>query len=594
MADHEKGQAEYAEYNPDIALVEAAAASSDAETKLPRKELFSRYWPAATYSMLLSLALVMEGMDVGLINNFFGQKAYLNRFGWPDANGKQHIPSSWQAAIGNGNNLGSIIGLLLNGYLQSRFGSRKVYMASMALMGATIFTLFFAVNVQMLFAANILCGIPWGIFQTLTTAYAAEICPTAMRGYLTSWVSMCWGCGSFLAAGVLRGSLGLPGDLAWRIPYALQWVWVVPLFIVGFVAPESPWYLVRRGRLEDAEKALRRLARKDHYTEQSMAETLALMKHTNEMEKIEAAGATYRDCFRGTNLRRTGIVCMAWVIQILNGQAICAYATIFLQSAGMPQVQAFNFNMGIQSVNIVGTAIAISLMGRIGRRIFFFYGSSSIGLLMLVIGILGFVPGADHVAITVAVVMILVNLIFKLSLGPTTYTIVGETPSSRVRAQTIVLGRAMYVVGQIILQQLNPRMLNSSSDAWNWGAKAGMLYFGLCCIWAVWIFFFLPETKNRTFAELDYLFQKRVPARQFSTHSVHCELFHSLFPLWRRDAFPTASSTISERALLTFDKLQCLKLPCRARNHHQGQLSRNCIITVSSPRLYISVQAIIG
>ncbi|KAL1846253.1 hypothetical protein Daus18300_014308 [Diaporthe australafricana] len=520
MADNEKGQpesvakaktgidqAEYAEYNPDIALVEAAAASSEAETKLPRKELLSRYWPAAVYSMLLSMALIMEGMDVGLINNFFGQKAYLNKFGWPDANGKQHIPSSWQAAIGNGNNLGSIIGLLLNGWLQSRYGSRKVYMGSMALMGGTIFTLFFAVNVQMLFAANILCGIPWGIFP--------------MRGYLTSWVSMCWGCGSFLAAGVLRGSLGLPGDLAWRVPYALQWIWVVPLFIVGFVAPESPWYLVRRGRLEDAEKALRRLARKDHYTEQTMAETLALMRHTNEMEKIEAAGATYRDCFRGTNLRRTGIVCMAWLIQILNGQAICAYATIFLQSAGMPQIQAFNYNMGIQSVNIVGTAVAISLMGRVGRRVFFFCGSSSIGLLMLVIGILGFVPGADNVAIAVAVVMILVNLIFKLSLGPTTYTIVGEMSSSRVRAQTIVLGRAMYVVGQIILQQLNPRMLNSSSDAWNWGAKAGMLYFGLCCIWAVWIFFFLPETKNRTFAELDYLFQKRTPARQFATAPVH-------------------------------------------------------------------------
>lgn len=374
-----------------------------------------------------------------------------------------------------------------------------------------------------------------------------------MRGYLTSWVSMCWGCGSFLASGVLRGSLGLPGDLAWRVPYALQWIWVVPLFVVGLVAPESPWYLVRRGRLEDAEKALRRLARKGHYTEQSMAETLALMKHTNEMEKIEAMGATYRDCFRGTNLRRTAIVCMAWIIQILNGQAICSYATIFLQSAGMPQVQAFNYNMGIQSVNIVGTAIAISLMGRIGRRVFFFCGSTSIGILMLVIGIMGFVPGAKNVALTVAIVLILVNLIFKLSLGPTTYTIVGEMSSSRVRAQTIVLGRAMYVVGQIILQQLNPRMLNDSADAWNWGAKAGMLYFGLCCIWAFWIFFFLPETKNRTFAELDYLFQKKVPARQFSTHPVH------------RKSTPSGSRAgAGGPALLTPDE-------CSVRNHRAGR-----------------------
>jgi len=64
----------------------------------------------------------------------------------------------------------------------------------------------------MLFVGNMICGFPWGIFQTLTTTYAAEICPMAMRGYLTSWVSMCWGTGSFLAAGVLRASLGLPGN----------------------------------------------------------------------------------------------------------------------------------------------------------------------------------------------------------------------------------------------------------------------------------------------------------------------------------------------------------------------------------------------
>ncbi|TID07227.1 Maltose permease MAL31 [Colletotrichum higginsianum] len=516
--------AEYGAYRPDIPLIEAAAAMSEEENKLPRKELFRRYWPAATYSMLLSLALVMEGMDVGLINNFFGHPAYQKKFGYlvstnPD---KYRVSASWQAAIGNGNNLGSIIGLLLNGWLQSRFGSRRVYMGAMAAMGATIFMLFFAVNVQMLFAANILCGIPWGIFQTLTTAYAAEICPAAMRGYLTAWVSMCWGAGSFLATVILRASLGLKGDLGWKIPYAMQWVWIIPLFIVGFAAPESPWYLIRLGRIDDAEKSLRRLARKNHYTDQSMAETLALMKHTNEMEKIESAGATYKDCFHGTNLRRTVIICMAWVIQILNGQSICSYAVIFLQTAGMDVNQSFNFNMGIQSVNIFSTAVAIVLMGTIGRRIFFFFGSSFIGFLMLIIGILGSVPASKtSVGLGVAVIMILTNMTFKVSLGPTTYTIVGETSSSRVRAQTIVLGRAVYVVGQIVIQQLNPRMLNEApAGGWGWGAKSGFLYFGLCCVWAVWIFFFLPETKNRTFAELDYLFQKRVPARQFSTHPV--------------------------------------------------------------------------
>jgi MFS transporter, SP family, general alpha glucoside:H+ symporter len=529
----QSGSADHHEQIIDISqsdLIEAAVTASDEESKIPRKELFSRYWPAVVYSGLLSLALVMEGMDVGLINNFFAHEVYLEKFGWPDANGVQHIPTSWQSAINNGNNIGSVVGLLLNGFLQSRYGSRRVYMGAMVLMTATIFALFFAINVQMLFAANILCGIPWGIFQTLTTAYAAEICPAAMRGYLTAWVSMCWGAGAFLAAGILRGSLNLPGDLAWKVPYALQWLWVIPLFSVAFFAPESPWYLVRRGRIDDAEKSLRRLSSKNFYTEQTMAQTLALMKHTNEMEKVHAADSSYADCFRGSNIRRTGIVCMTWIIQILNGQSLCSYAALFLRSAGMPTVQSFNFNMGIQSVNIVCTAVAIVLMGRIGRRIFFFYGSAAIGLAMLVIGILGFIPGAGNIAIAVAVVMVIVQIAFKVSLGPTTYVIVAEVSSNRVRAQTIVIGRAVYVIGGIIVGQLNPRMLNSSSDAWNWGPKTGLFYFSLCCIWAVWIFFFLPETKNRSFAELDYLFQKKTSARKFATASVDCKLSQSSVP----------------------------------------------------------------
>lgn len=134
-ADVGKPRPEHVEngvYAPNMELIEAAVASSDEEAGISRKELFSRYWPAVVYSMLLSLALVMEGMDVGLINNFFAQPAYLERFGWPDADGVQHISAQWQAGIGNGNNCGSIIGLLLNGYLQSRYGSRKVYMVWLA------------------------------------------------------------------------------------------------------------------------------------------------------------------------------------------------------------------------------------------------------------------------------------------------------------------------------------------------------------------------------------------------------------------------------------------------------------------------------
>ncbi|KAH6638481.1 general substrate transporter [Boeremia exigua] len=503
-------------------LVENAVAASEAETKLPRMELFRKYRPAAIYSALLSMALIMEGMDVGLINNFFAHPAYQKRFGNTiDAKGVKVVSTQWQTIIGAGNNVGSIIGLLLNGYLQSRFGSRRVYLGAMVLMTGTIFVLFFAQSVEMLLAGNILCGIPWGIFQTLTTAYAAEIAPTAMRGYLTAWVSMCWGAGSFLAAGVLKGTITIQGDAGWKIPYGLQWMWIPPLFAVAWFAPESPWYLIRRGKIEETEKSLRRLASPGHYTEQSMRETLALMKHTNEMEKLEAKNASYADCFRGANKRRTMIVSMAWIIQIFNGQSITNYAAQMLRNIGMSPTDAFSYTMGIQSVNIFATAIAIALMGSVGRRTFYLYGSSSIGLCMLIVGILGFaIKSAKDVAIPVAVFLIFVQIAFKISLGPTTYVIAGEMASSRVRAQTIVIGRSLYVCGQIVVQQLNPRMLNNDKTAWNWGAKTGLFYFGFCLIWVIWIFFFLPETKERSFAEIDYLFKKGVSARKFRTAQV--------------------------------------------------------------------------
>ncbi|KAK0101714.1 hypothetical protein ONS95_006869 [Cadophora gregata] len=521
---------EHAAYTPNMELIEAAVAASDEEASLPRKELFRRYTPAVIFSMLLSLALVMEGMDVGLINNFFAHPAYLRKFGWPDKNGKQHISSAWQGGIGAGNNCGSIIGLLINGYLQARFGSRRVYMGAMILMGCTVFVLFFAVNIEMILAGNILCGIPWGIFQTLTTAYAAEICPAAMRGYLTAWVSMCWGAGSFLATGVLRGSisLGTDNDASWRVPYGIQWIWIPPLFLVGFFAPESPWYLIRRGRQADAEKALRRLARKDFYTEETMAQTLALMNHTNEMEKIESENASYKECFTGTNRRRTGITCMAWLIQMLNGQSITQYAAIMLRSVGMSATNAFNYNMGIQSVNIFATAIAIALMGRIGRRTFYLFGSSSIGACMLAVGITGFLGSKSTIPYVTAVFLILVQCAFKVSLGPTTFVVVGEISSNRIRAQTIVLGRAIYVCAGILVQQINPRMLNSAAGDWNLGAKTGIVYFCLCFVWVIYIYFCLPETRNRSFADIDYLFQKKVDARKFTSTPI--DLFEFTAP----------------------------------------------------------------
>lgn len=114
---------------------------------------------------------------------------------------------------------------------------------SLIVMTGMIFIPFFSQNIQTFLAGAVMQGIPWGVFQTLTTTYASEVAPVKVRPYLTTYVNLCWVIGQLIAAGVLRGLLHGTSQWAYRIPFALQWVWP-PLILIGVIfAPESPWYV---------------------------------------------------------------------------------------------------------------------------------------------------------------------------------------------------------------------------------------------------------------------------------------------------------------------------------------------------------------
>jgi len=119
---------------------------------------------------------------------------------------------------------------------------------------------------------------------------------------------MCWGAGILLSSGVVRAVAGVEGDMGWRLPFMLQWVWPIPLLIGAYLAPESPWNAVRRGQMDLARKSLLRLSANTPNKELEVDATLAYIRYTTEMEKAETANGSFLDCFKGTNLRRTEIV----------------------------------------------------------------------------------------------------------------------------------------------------------------------------------------------------------------------------------------------------------------------------------------------
>ena len=97
----------------------------------------------------------------------------------------------------------------------------------------------------------------------------------------------------------------------------------------------------------------------------------------------------------------------------------------------------------------------------------------------------------------------------------------GELPATRVRQQSVVIARAVYLIVGVVIQQLVPRML--SPQEWNWGARCGLFFLGTNLISLAYCYLRLPESKGRTYGELEILFEEKVPARKFSQTKVDGE-----------------------------------------------------------------------
>lgn len=274
---------------------------------------------------------------------------------------------------------------------------------------------------------------------------------------------MCWGAGILLSSGVVRGTTELAGDIAWRLPFALQWIWPVPLMIAAYFAPESPWNAVRRGKLETARKSLHRLLPSGTDIEHRVAAALAYIQYTTKLEESETSGASILDCFKGTNLRRTEINCVVWAAQILCGNAILGFSVVFLEAAGFSQIQALNVNIALSACYIVGGAICWLIFPHFGRATIYIAGMVLMFVNLILIGGLGFStsPGAKT---GIAVLFVITTLINMITTGPACYPIVAETPSGKLRYKTISIDRFAYNITGLVTNSLTPRMVAATSE----------------------------------------------------------------------------------------------------------------------------------
>ena len=337
---------------------------------------------------------------------------------------------------------------------------------------------------------------------------------------MTSYTNMCFIIGQLIAAGVLAGLVGWDSEWSYRIPFAIQWVWPVILIPVLSFAPESPWHLVRQGQYEEAEKSLRRLQRSSTSNNIDVKDTLATIIHTNQLEVQLATGTSYWDCFKGTELRRTEIACVVFGGQVLSGLNFAYNSTYFFQQVGLGTKITYNLNTGGTAMALVGTlANWFIFMPYFGRRTIYLWGMFVMTVILYTIGILNVWTDHHSVGLAQASLTLVWTFAFQLSVGQLGWGLPAEIGSSRLRQKTVCLARNAYYVLSVIGGVLQPYFMNPGQ--WNVKGYVGFFWGTSALLAFIWSIFRLPESKGRTFEELDWLFAKRVPARKFRTTEVH-------------------------------------------------------------------------
>jgi SP family general alpha glucoside:H+ symporter-like MFS transporter len=271
---------------------------------------------------------------------------------------------------------------------------------------------------------------------------------------------------------------------------------------------------------------------------------VSLMALTTEHEREMNGQTSYLACFKGTDLRRTIIVIGCYCMQVLSGSTLRAYVTYFFEQAGLSTDQSFNMSIVAYALGLIGEVVAVSLcestppslkdvlsnvfilqwllMPHVGRRTLFLWGLTGVCCIFLVVGGLGVPQGTSPtpaLAWSIGGLLLASVFISDMTVGPVSYSLVVEIPSSVRRSKSVVIARFTYAALNIVANVVTPYQLNPS--AWGWGAKSGFFWAGTCFLGLIFTYFWIPEPKDRTTAELDLLFERKVATRKFPRTQVH-------------------------------------------------------------------------
>ncbi|PCG97587.1 Major facilitator superfamily domain, general substrate transporter [Penicillium occitanis (nom. inval.)] len=461
------------------------------------------------------------GFDIVIVGVVTAIPAFLETFG--ELYGEQLIlPSLWLSLWNAMMSFGLIVGSVINGPITDRFG-RKVSMAT----GAFILSIGIAIvytsdeptdithrRIMFMFG-KIVIGTGLSMLLSTCQTFNSEVAPTKLRAPLLSLFQFSATLGMLIAAVVAQNEtkIGLQ-RLSYRVCFATQWALAGTALLAAVIIPESPVYYLRRGNFDGARKSLLRLHSADTIDSQIVALQAALDQERAFEESNQSA--TYLQCFKGTNLRRTRIVVYASILQQFLGVSFISNGTYFLITAGMTPSNSVMVLEIVSGLSMVSNIISWFLASSVGRRNSLLFGSIGVGIIWTSVGISACFKGSTALWYT-GVAMNVVMVFYNLAAGGIGPIVAAETSSIRLRAKTNSVGFFASSLMSWAFTFFVPYMFNVGNA--DWGGKTAFFFTGLSFIAALVIFLEIPEMKNRTYVELDEMFEKHIPTRRFKEYA---------------------------------------------------------------------------
>lgn len=441
-----------------------------------------------------------------------GVASFRRDFGhWKDE--KWIIPADWLSAFNTISSVGQFFGGFMCAWVADRIGRRPCLLIGSIIATGGILGEMFSVTRVAFLISKLILGVGLGFYLTLAPLASSEFSPVVFRGIASAGVQFGIGSGQLIANGAVAGFGEWTSRWAYRAPFAIQLFF--PAFFLMFLpfSPESPWYLARKGKREEAKKSLRRLFGSGIDID---AKLVTLETTIAEEEAQKEGNGTLIDCFKGTNLIRSIISMYIFCCQHFVGIVfVLGFSGYFFQLAGLPVSASFNMSVGVTACGLAGNIVSWFVVNNIGRRKVFLGGMGTLTTVLLLIGFLDLAHGkAAHWA--QASLTVIYAFFYFLSLGAMSFTILSETSSTTLRAQTIGLATATQAVMGTAFNFANSYMI--TPDQGNLRGKVGFVFGGLALLASIGSFFLIPELKGRTFDEIDTMFQNGVPPRKMGSY----------------------------------------------------------------------------